>query len=90
MATKRMKIVTVALLMEDSDTANMADAVNEMIRPATFDAENSLIHDYAFNLDGNSPKLPLPVPYEMPDDYAEGEFLSAIRKSALRRAVDRD
>ena len=65
----KARIVYVALLGSDDQDIEIADAVNEMIRPAVHDWTRSGILDYGFNSDGNCPALPPSVPVDVPDDY---------------------
>jgi hypothetical protein len=73
-----MKIVHIAVLIDSDNPDEMADALNEALRPALQD-ENSLIFDYAMNVGGNDcPQLRPPIAYVQPGLYEEGEFTHAI------------
>ncbi len=72
------RIVYVAILVEDGDRFAIEDIINELIRPAEHDSQNSGVIDYAFNSDGNCKKLPESIPFTKPYSYQEGDFLKAI------------
>lgn len=76
---KKAKIIHMVLLVTEGKSGESADAINEALRPAT-QHDNGLIVDYAFNSDGNFPDLPAPIPYEIADDYEEGQFTEAFNR----------
>ena len=74
-ASKPVKVVYIAMLIEDGGDAWIDDAINETLRETQ---QKSPIIDYAFNCGGNCPELPEAIPATIDGNYCEGGLVQII------------